>query len=69
MVGQVNGNYEVRKKNMKKYLDKVRSLISAFSDFDIQQISRIENSRADLLSKLAILAQNKPPKEVFFKVL
>ena len=54
---------------MKKYLEKVRSLISVFNNFDIQQISKMENARANLLSKLATLAPNELPKEVFFEAL
>ena len=54
---------------MKKYLKKVTSLILTFNIFDIQQISRMKNFRADLLSKLAILAPIELPKGVFFKVL
>ena len=36
VVRQVGGNYEAWEESMKKYLEKVRSLILAFSSFDIQ---------------------------------
>ena len=54
---------------MAKYLEKVKELVSAFSSFDIRQILRLENTRADLLSKLAMLAPAELPKDVFFEVL
>lgn len=37
---------------MIKYLQKVKHLASTLRSFEIQQISREENSQADLLSKL-----------------
>ena len=54
---------------MAKYLEKVKEIISTFGSFDIRQIPREENTRADLLSKLATLAPTELPKEVFFEVL
>ena len=54
---------------MVKYLEKVKEIIPAFGNFDIKQISREKNIRADLLSKLATLTLTELPKEVFFKVL
>ena len=54
---------------MAKYLEKVKEIIPAFGSFDIKQIPRAENTRADLLSKLATLAPAELPKEVLFEVL
>ena len=54
---------------MVKYLEKVKEIIPAFGSFDIKQISRAENTRADLLFKLATLAPAELPKEVLFEVL
>ena len=54
---------------MAKYLEKVKEIIPTFGSFDIKQISRAENTRADFLSKLATLAPVELPKEVFFEVL
>ena len=47
----------------------MKSLTLAFNNFNIQQIPRAENYGTNLLSKLATLALNELPKEVFFKVL
>ena len=54
---------------MAKYLKKVKELIPTFSSFNIRQILRMENTRADLLSKLAMLAPVELPKGVLFEVL
>ena len=54
---------------MAKYLEKVKEIILTFDSFDIRQIPRSKNARADLLSKLATLAPAELPKEVFFEVL
>ena len=54
---------------MAKYLKKVKEIVPAFGSFDIKQISRAENTRTDLLSKLATLAPTELSKEVFFEVL
>ena len=69
VVGQVNENYEAREDSMAKYLKRVKEIVPAFGSFDIKQIPRAENTRADLLSKLATLAPAKLPKEVLFEVL
>ena len=54
---------------MAKYLEKIKEIVPAFSSFNIKQIPRTKNTRADLLSKLATLAPAELPKEVFFEVL
>ena len=54
---------------MAKYLEKIKELVPAFSSFNIRQILRLENIRADLLSKLAMLAPAELPKGVLFEVL
>ena len=69
VVGQVSENYEAREDSMAKYLEKVKEIIPTFGSFEIKQILRAENIRADLLSKLATLALAELPKEVFFEVL
>ena len=54
---------------MAKYLEKVKEIITTFGSFDIRQILRAKNTRADLLSKLATLTLTELSKEVFFEVL
>ena len=69
VMGQVSENYEAREDSMAKYLEKVREIIPTFGSFNIRQISRAENIRADLLSKLVTLVLTELPKEVLFEVL
>ena len=40
VVRQVKGEYEAKEDNMKRYLLKVKGLISSFTHFDIQQVPR-----------------------------
>ena len=53
---------------MAKYLEKVKEIIPAFGSFDIKQILRAKNTKADLLSKTFTLAPTELPQEVFFEV-
>ncbi|XP_077217963.1 uncharacterized protein LOC143852463 [Tasmannia lanceolata] len=53
IVGHVNCLYEAKEPRMLRYLEKVRSVISVFSKFEIIQIPRTMNVRADALSKMA----------------
>ena len=69
VVRQVSGNYKAQEDSMARYLERVREIIPTFGSFNIRQIPRLKNARADLLSKLATLAPTELPKEVFFEVL
>ena len=62
-------HYEAREENMMKYLQKIKDLISKFESFEIQQISKLENSHADLFSKLATLAPSELSRRTFFEIL
>ncbi|XP_077223450.1 uncharacterized protein LOC143857062 [Tasmannia lanceolata] len=53
VVSQVNGFSEAKEERMIKYIGKVRKEISAFEEFQIVQIPRTMNPRADALSKMA----------------
>ncbi|XP_077249171.1 uncharacterized protein LOC143888615 [Tasmannia lanceolata] len=53
IVGHINGLYEAKDQRMLKYLEKVRAKISLFKEFEIVQISRTLNARANTLSKMA----------------
>ena len=68
VVSHATKEYETRE-NMKQYLRKVKDLIPAFYTFDIQQVSRDENTQADMLSKLATFIPNDLCVQVFFEVL
>ncbi|XP_077246030.1 uncharacterized protein LOC143885869 [Tasmannia lanceolata] len=53
VVSQVNGFSEAKEERMIKYLEKVRKEISTFEEFQIVQVPRTLNTRADALSKMA----------------
>ncbi|XP_077248112.1 uncharacterized protein LOC143887805 [Tasmannia lanceolata] len=53
VTNQIQGIYEARDERMIKYLYKVRQLSSKFKNFEVVRIPRTENTKADVLSKLA----------------
>ncbi|KAL0452895.1 UNVERIFIED_CONTAM: Retrovirus-related Pol polyprotein from transposon opus [Sesamum latifolium] len=50
---QVEGEYEVKEGRMKKYLQKINKLTSRMKSFQLHQIPRTENAKADYLARLA----------------
>ncbi|GJW60545.1 reverse transcriptase domain-containing protein [Tanacetum coccineum] len=52
VANQVLGTYVAKEENMIKYLEKVKSLVSGFSNFSISQVPRSKNKKADALSKI-----------------
>ncbi|XP_077232544.1 uncharacterized protein LOC143869870 [Tasmannia lanceolata] len=53
VANQIQGLYEAGDERMIKYLAKVRLLASKFKCFEVIRIPRTENTKADVLSKLA----------------
>ncbi|KAL0453712.1 UNVERIFIED_CONTAM: hypothetical protein Slati_1349300 [Sesamum latifolium] len=53
VVKQVEGTYETKEENMIQYLQQIADLKTKFHHFQIIQIPREENAKADSLSKLA----------------
>ncbi|KAL0457989.1 UNVERIFIED_CONTAM: Ribonuclease HI [Sesamum latifolium] len=53
VVKQVEGIYEAKEENMVQYLQQIEELTTSFKSFQIIQIPREENVKADCLSKLA----------------
>nr|GEZ20013.1 reverse transcriptase domain-containing protein [Tanacetum cinerariifolium] len=52
VANQVLGTYIAKEENMIKYMDKVKSLVSRFTNFSISQVPRSKNKKADALSKI-----------------
>ncbi|KAL0378387.1 UNVERIFIED_CONTAM: Ribonuclease HI [Sesamum radiatum] len=50
---QMEGEYEVKAERMKGYLQKIKGLTNRLNGFQLHQIPRIENAKADYLAKLA----------------
>ncbi|XP_027151941.1 uncharacterized protein LOC113751996 [Coffea eugenioides] len=69
VVHQVRGDYETKEDIMKKYLAKVREVITLFDVFEIEQVPRSQNKRADALSKLASSSFAHLNKEVLVEVV
>ncbi|GKC99921.1 reverse transcriptase domain-containing protein [Tanacetum coccineum] len=68
VASQINGNYEACNGNMIKYLTKAKEYIKCFMNFKIKNILRNQNQKADVLSKLALLAINHLTKKILVEV-
>ncbi|GKF93056.1 reverse transcriptase domain-containing protein, partial [Tanacetum coccineum] len=66
---QVEGSYDAKGARMVKYRKKVLELAGAFNRFRITHIPRVENRKADALSKLATVQFDHLSKEALVKVL
>ncbi|XP_020225196.1 uncharacterized protein LOC109807079 [Cajanus cajan] len=53
ITGQVAGTFQAKDPQLAKYLEKVKLLSENFREFTLNHVLREQNSRADLLSKLA----------------
>ncbi|GKU91005.1 hypothetical protein SLEP1_g4936 [Rubroshorea leprosula] len=69
VVGQVNGNCEVRDPQLDRYASVVSRLKSIFVSFQIDKIPRADNHRADELSKLASSQDLNPQRSTIVEVL
>ncbi|XP_020228479.1 uncharacterized protein LOC109809548 [Cajanus cajan] len=58
ITGQVAGTFQAKDPQLAKYLEKVKLLSENFREFTLNHVPREQNSRADLLSKLA--SKKKP---------
>ena len=57
MVRQIEDTYEAKSETMVLYLQKVRDLLKKFVLVQVKHVPRTENSRADVLAKLATALQ------------
>ncbi|GJX97650.1 reverse transcriptase domain-containing protein, partial [Tanacetum coccineum] len=69
VASQVEGSYEAKGERIIKYQVKVLELVGAFNMFRITYIPRVENKKADALSKLAAVQFDHLSKEVLVEVL
>ena len=56
-MGQVNGIYEAKEEQMRKYLNRVMRLMKKFEEADFVQIPREENVEADTIAEEASAVQ------------
>nr|GEV35675.1 reverse transcriptase domain-containing protein [Tanacetum cinerariifolium] len=66
---QVLGAYVAKEENMIKHLEKVKSLVSGFTNFSINQVPRSKNKKADALSKIASTSFAHLSKQVLVEIL
>nr|GEY42825.1 reverse transcriptase domain-containing protein [Tanacetum cinerariifolium] len=69
VANQVLGAYVVKEEIMIKYLDKVKSLVSSFTIFSINQVPRSKNKKADAMSKIASTIFTHLSKRVLVEIL
>nr|XP_043637957.1 uncharacterized protein LOC122608955 [Erigeron canadensis] len=69
VANQIKGAFEASQKTMQLYLEEARKIISEFKKFNIEQVPRSQNKKADALSKLASLTFAHLTKEVLVEVL
>ena len=62
IMGQVNGIYEAKEEQMRKYLHRAMRLVKIFEEADFVQIPREENVEVDIIAKEA--STNEPMDEV-----
>ncbi|XP_052289889.1 uncharacterized protein LOC127899803 [Citrus sinensis] len=65
---QLNDQFEARGEKMGLYLKKAKQMVGLFQAVEVKQISRNENYRADMLARMAAIADPKLPKSVPLEV-
>ncbi|XP_071718982.1 uncharacterized protein [Rutidosis leptorrhynchoides] len=69
VANQSNGSFEARELSMQKYLKLVQEAVKKFEFFELSQVSRSQNKKADALSKLAALTFSQFQKQVWVEEL
>nr|GEZ17831.1 reverse transcriptase domain-containing protein [Tanacetum cinerariifolium] len=69
VANQVLGAYVAKEENVIKYLEKVKSLVSSFTNFSINQVPRSKNKKADALSKIASTSFAHLSKQVLVEIV
>ena len=69
VVNQIKGTYEAKETHIKKYWDRTNQALKSFDSFNITQVPRAKNKKADALSKLASVVFSHLTKEVLVEIL
>ena len=69
VVGQVNGELEVRDERMQEYLVQVKRLQACFNHFSLMHISKSRNTHADSLATLATSSAQPLPRVILIEDL
>lgn len=64
VLGHIKSDYKAQEENMIKYFSKVKDLSFTFRSFEVQQIPRKDDSRADLLSRSVITIPMALPRSL-----
>ena len=68
VANHVSESFQPRDEKMEQYLKKVRQMMRKFEAVKVIQIPREQNSRADILARMAVVADPKMPKTVPLEV-
>ncbi|XP_024037570.1 uncharacterized protein LOC112097200 [Citrus clementina] len=68
VVNHVSERFQPREEKMEQYLRIVRQMMGKFEAVEVIQIPREQNSRADILARMAAVADPKMPKSVPLEV-
>ncbi|XP_071695127.1 uncharacterized protein [Rutidosis leptorrhynchoides] len=69
VANQFNGSFEAHELSMQKYLKLMKESAEKFEFFELSQVSRSQNKKAEALSKLAALAFSHFQKQVWVEEL
>ncbi|XP_071741051.1 uncharacterized protein [Rutidosis leptorrhynchoides] len=69
VANQFNGSFEAHDPSMQKYLQLLKELAARFEHFELAQVPRSQNKKADALSKLAALTFSHFQKQVWVEEL
>ncbi|XP_071695083.1 uncharacterized protein [Rutidosis leptorrhynchoides] len=69
VANQFNGSFEAHDSSMQKYLQLLKELAVRFEHFELTQVPRGQNKKADTLSKLAALTFSHFQKQVWVEEL
>ncbi|XP_052288603.1 uncharacterized protein LOC127899294 [Citrus sinensis] len=68
VANHVSERFQPREEKMEQYLKIVRQMMEKFKAVEVVQIPREQNSRADILAKMAAVADPKMPKSIPLEV-
>ncbi|XP_071739368.1 uncharacterized protein [Rutidosis leptorrhynchoides] len=69
VANQFNGSFEAHELSMQKYLKLVQDSVEKFEFFELSQVSRSQNKKADALRKFAALEFSHFQKQVWVEEL
>ena len=68
VANHVSERFQPREEKMEQYLKTVRQMMGKFEAVEVVQIPKEQNSRADILARMAAVADPKMPKSIPLEV-